>query len=258
MQFVLSKPPLYTKPQSHHTHKTPLLYINLCVPRPRILLSYCLSNSRRSSEDEADNESNITVDSGARVQDPHSANSSVSGVPPSQPLGAAAAAPASAVAPLPPSGIDLEHLEQLSKQSCYDSGIDIREPVPNVQPIPKKAVYSDADIVLSSDWVPPKTIVPTHFSESPPRSTILGQSLDAGTGARKKTSSVSFSVDDEAAQQAQAQAAALAATDKQAEKKNKVTKKNKEWASTGKTLPIQICSYSAETQINLNTIRNRN
>jgi len=65
-------------------------------------------------------------------------------------------------------------------------------------------------------------------------------------------------VDDEAAQQAQAQAAALAATDKQAEKKNKVTKKNKEWASTGKTLPIQICSYSAETQINLNTIRNRN
>nr|XP_036674860.1 nuclear receptor coactivator 7 isoform X15 [Drosophila suzukii] len=186
---------------------------------------WAIPSKDRSSEDEADNESNITVDSGARVQDPHSANSSVSGVPPSQPLGAAAAAPASAVAPLPPSGIDLEHLEQLSKQSCYDSGIDIREPVPNVQPIPKKAVYSDADIVLSSDWVPPKTIVPTHFSESPPRSTILGQSLDAGTGARKKTSSVSFSVDDEAAQQAQAQAAALAATDKQAEKKNKMLKR---------------------------------
>ncbi|XP_017044107.1 uncharacterized protein LOC108090103 isoform X17 [Drosophila ficusphila] len=192
---------------------------------------YCLSTSRRSSEDEADNESNVTVDSGARVQDPHSANSSVSGVPHSQPLAAAAAAPASAVGPLPPSGIDLEHLEQLSKQSCYDSGIDIREsvPVPSVQPIPKKAVYSDADIVLSSDWVPPKTIVPTHFSESPPRSTILGQSLDAGTGGaggvRKKTSSVSFSVDDEAAQQAQAQAAALAATDKQAEKKNKMLKR---------------------------------
>ncbi|XP_070142568.1 nuclear receptor coactivator 7 isoform X3 [Drosophila kikkawai] len=185
---------------------------------------YYLSNSRRSSEDEADNESNITVDSGARVQDPHSATSSVSGIPPSQPLGGAAAA--SAVGPLPPSGIDLEHLEQLSKQSCYDSGIDIREPVPNVQPIPKKTVYSDADIVLSSDWVPPKTIVPTHFSESPPRSTILGQSLDAGTGggARKKTSSVSFSVDDEAAQQAQA-AASAAATDKQAEKKNKMLKR---------------------------------
>lgn len=195
---------------------------------------YCLSNSRRSSEDEGDNESNVTVDSGARVQDPHSANSSVSGVPLSQPpvaaaAAAAAVAPASAVVPLPPSGIDLEHLEQLSKQSCYDSGIDIREPVPNVQPIPKKTVYSDADIVLSSDWVPPKTIVPTHFSESPPRSTILGQSLDAGTGGaggvRKKTSSVSFSVDDEAAQQAQAQSAALAVTDKQADKKNKMLKR---------------------------------
>ncbi|XP_017044095.1 oxidation resistance protein 1 isoform X6 [Drosophila ficusphila] len=192
---------------------------------------WAIPSKDRSSEDEADNESNVTVDSGARVQDPHSANSSVSGVPHSQPLAAAAAAPASAVGPLPPSGIDLEHLEQLSKQSCYDSGIDIREsvPVPSVQPIPKKAVYSDADIVLSSDWVPPKTIVPTHFSESPPRSTILGQSLDAGTGGaggvRKKTSSVSFSVDDEAAQQAQAQAAALAATDKQAEKKNKMLKR---------------------------------
>ncbi|XP_052849248.1 nuclear receptor coactivator 7 isoform X14 [Drosophila gunungcola] len=194
---------------------------------------WAIPSKDRSSEDEADNESNVTVDSGARVQDPHSANSSVSGVPHSQPLGAAAAAaaaaPASVVAPLPPSGIDLEHLEQLSKQSCYDSGIDIREPVPNVQPIPKKTVYSDADIVLSSDWVPPKTIVPTHFSESPPRNTILGQSLDAGTGmaggARKKTSSVSFSVDDEAAQQAQAHAAALAATDKQADKKNKMLKR---------------------------------
>ncbi|XP_039490328.1 nuclear receptor coactivator 7 isoform X23 [Drosophila santomea] len=190
---------------------------------------YCLSNFRRSSEDEGDNESNVTVDSGARVKDPHSANSSVSGVPLSQPPVAAVAAAAAVgpvVAPLPPSGIDLEHLEQLSKQSCYDSGIDIREPVPNVHPIPKKAVYSDADIVLSSDWVPPKTIVPTHFSESPPRSTILGQSLDAGTGGvRKKTSSVSFSVDDEAAQQAQAQAAALAVTDKQAEKKSKMLKR---------------------------------
>nr|NP_730910.2 mustard, isoform U [Drosophila melanogaster]AAN13270.2 mustard, isoform U [Drosophila melanogaster] len=195
---------------------------------------WAIPSKDRSSEDEGDNESNVTVDSGARVQDPHSANSSVSGVPLSQPpvaaaAAAAAVAPASAVVPLPPSGIDLEHLEQLSKQSCYDSGIDIREPVPNVQPIPKKTVYSDADIVLSSDWVPPKTIVPTHFSESPPRSTILGQSLDAGTGGaggvRKKTSSVSFSVDDEAAQQAQAQSAALAVTDKQADKKNKMLKR---------------------------------
>lgn len=208
----------------------------------RQILSYCLSNSRRSSEDEADNESNITVDSGARVQDPQTTGSSASGA---AAAGAGAGAPAAptastsatggAAAPSvlpagiqPPSGIDLEHLEQLSKQSCYDSGIDIREPIPTIQPIPKKTVYSDADIVLSSDWVPPKTIVPTHFSESPPRSTILGgQSLDApGAGPRKKTSSVSFSVDDEAAQQAQAAAAVAAASgDKQAEKKNKVRRR---------------------------------
>ncbi|XP_032595883.1 uncharacterized protein LOC6567756 isoform X7 [Drosophila grimshawi] len=202
---------------------------------------YCLSNSRRSSEDEADNESNLTIDSGARVQETQSAASSISG----QTVTAAGAAPTAAAAAasvagagaaagaavppvagmLPPSGIDLEHLEQLSKQSCYDSGIDIREPVPAIQPIPKKTVYSDADIVLSSDWVPPKNIVPTHFGESPPRGTILGQSLDTG-GARKKTSSVSFSVDDEAAQQAQAQAAAAASSvDKQADKKNKMLKR---------------------------------
>ncbi|XP_060646347.1 nuclear receptor coactivator 7 isoform X23 [Drosophila nasuta] len=201
---------------------------------------YYLSNSRRSSEDEADNESNITVDSGARVQQDavHSATSSLSGGVAAAIAGAAAATAASSASAasatgavglppgvLPPAGIDLEHLEQLSKQSCYDSGIDIREPIPTIQPIPKKTVYSDADIVLSSDWVPPKTIVPTHFCESPPRSTILGQSLDAG-GTRKKTSSVSFSVDDEAAQQAQAAAAAAAAAgDKQADKKNKMLKR---------------------------------
>ncbi|XP_068157968.1 nuclear receptor coactivator 7 isoform X13 [Drosophila tropicalis] len=192
---------------------------------------WAIPSKDRSSEDEGDNESNITVDSGPRVPEALSATSSVS-----QHSGTTATSVASGMAtggqlpplpPLPPpAGIDLEHLEQLSKQSCYDSGIDIREPIPNIQPIPKKTVYSDADIVLSSDWVPPKTIVPTHFSESPPRSTILGQSLDAGVGvggARKKTSSVSFSVDDEAAQQAQA--AAAAATDKQADKKNKMLKR---------------------------------
>ncbi|XP_062126812.1 nuclear receptor coactivator 7 isoform X20 [Drosophila sulfurigaster albostrigata] len=201
---------------------------------------WAIPSKDRSSEDEADNESNITVDSGARVQQDavHSATSSLSGGVAAAIAGAAAATAATSASAasatgavglppgvLPPAGIDLEHLEQLSKQSCYDSGIDIREPIPTIQPIPKKTVYSDADIVLSSDWVPPKTIVPTHFSESPPRSTILGQSLDAG-GTRKKTSSVSFSVDDEAAQQAQAAAAAAAAAgDKQADKKNKMLKR---------------------------------
>lgn len=84
----------------------------------------------------------------------------------------------------------------LTKPSCHDSGIDIRDPVPVpvsipipiVPAIPAKAKYSDADIVLSTDWVPPVTIVPTnvvstHQEESP------------SAGGRKKTSSVSFSLD---------------------------------------------------------------
>ncbi|XP_046805364.1 nuclear receptor coactivator 7 isoform X1 [Lucilia cuprina] len=167
----------------------------------------CLSNSRRSSEDEGDNESNTTADSGARGQDPHSATSSLSGIMANLASGNVNA-------------IDLEELEELSKQACYDSGIDIRDPIPNVQPIPKKTVYSDADIVLSSDWVPPKPITITPLSESPPRS-----SLDAG-GSRKKTTSVSFSVDDE--NQAQAAAGSnnqINQQDKNADKKNKMLKR---------------------------------
>ncbi|KAL9890285.1 TLD domain-containing protein mustard isoform 4-T4 [Glossina fuscipes fuscipes] len=170
-----------------------------------------LSNSRRSSEDEGDNESNATADSGARGQDGHSATSSMSG----------------AIGNLSGAGLasmDLEQLEQLTKQSCYDSGIDIREPIPNVQPIPKKTVYSDADIVLSSDWVPPKPISTTPLSESPPRSSGMPtcQSLDAGTGGtRKKTSSVSFSVDDNS----EGQLTNVMPVDKNADKKNKMLKR---------------------------------
>lgn len=169
-------------------------------------LRICLSNSRRSSEDEGDNESNTTADSGARGQEPHSATSSISGIMANLAGGV-----------LNPS--DLEHLEQLSKQSCYDSGIDIRDPIPNVQPIPKKTVYSDADIVLSSDWVPPKPITITPLGESPPRTS----GLDAGAaiGARKKTTSVSFSVDDNNETQTAAQAQ-IQAEKNAADKKNKV------------------------------------
>nr|XP_036229224.1 oxidation resistance protein 1 isoform X10 [Bactrocera oleae] len=181
---------------------------------------WAIPSKDRSSEDEGDNESQTTIDSGARGQDPHSATSSISGI------GAASGALHL------PGGLalaDLEHLEELAKQSCYDSGIDIREPIANLQPIPKKTVYSDADIVLSSDWVPPKTISPTLMSESPPRSSVLSaQNLDAGTvGGRKKTTSVSFSVDDNNSEQ-QAVAAVTAASaqgDKNAEKKNKMLKR---------------------------------
>lgn len=54
--------------------------------------------------------------------------------------------------------------------------------------MPSKKVYSDADIVLSSDWVPPITIAPTNITTS---------SLDSGPSinGRKKASSVSFSLD---------------------------------------------------------------
>ncbi|XP_076164479.1 TLD domain-containing protein mustard isoform X3 [Ptiloglossa arizonensis] len=82
----------------------------------------------------------------------------------------------------------------LVKLSCHDSGIDIRDPnplFPVVQHIPSKKVYSDADIVLSSDWVPPITIAPTN---------ITTDSLDAASAinGRKKASSVSFSLDSNA------------------------------------------------------------
>ncbi|XP_055685642.1 nuclear receptor coactivator 7 isoform X6 [Lutzomyia longipalpis] len=117
--------------------------------------------------------------------------------------------------------------QQLVKLSCHDSGIDIRDPIslplPPVQQIPTKKVYSDADIVLSSDWVPPLTIAATHFSDSPPKSaqmTLSAQSTaTAGNldqGGRKKTSSVSFSVEDSEHQ----------ATDKMGgDKKNKMLKR---------------------------------
>lgn len=84
---------------------------------------------------------------------------------------------------------------QLIKQSCHDSGIDIRDPNAILPGVQTKKNYSDADIVLSSDWVPPITIAATDFTDSPPR--IQGSILNAENPVvRKKTSSVSFSVDD--------------------------------------------------------------
>lgn len=109
---------------------------------------------------------------------------------------------------------------QLVKQSCHDSGIDIRDPnslpsgaaaagasVPVVAPIPAKKVYSDADIVLSADWVPPLTIAPSHFVDTSPRNSSTTSSqhsslstTQADAAGRKKTSSVSFSVEEHDAQ----------------------------------------------------------
>ena len=91
---------------------------------------------------------------------------------------------------------------QLMKQSCHDSGIDIRDPnLPVV--LHTKKNYSDADIVLSSDWVPPITIAPTDYTDTPSRTSFDTRLTAGGTSlteptvvGRKKTSSVSFSVDD--------------------------------------------------------------
>lgn len=61
-------------------------------------------------------------------------------------------------------------------------------------------MYSDADIVLSSDWVPPLTIAPASIgTDTRSQASSLSQdtvSTASGEGGRKKTSSVSFSVDD--------------------------------------------------------------
>ncbi|KAK9730099.1 LysM domain [Popillia japonica] len=89
---------------------------------------------------------------------------------------------------------EIEDEDPNAKPSCHDSGIDIRDTsIPPVAPValpppapavvPAKKIYSDADIVLSKDWVPPITIAPTHISG------------DAESPARKKTPSVSFSLD---------------------------------------------------------------
>lgn len=88
---------------------------------------------------------------------------------------------------------------QLSKNFYHDSGIDICDSTTTAaNKSNNKKVYSDADIVLSSDWVPPKTLTTTKSIETPSSNTfsnLLSQNVE--TGARKKTSSVSFSVDDD-------------------------------------------------------------
>lgn len=96
-----------------------------------------------------------------------------------------------------------DEISQLTKLSCHDSGIDIRDPATTtiILPIVKKKVYSDADIVLSSEWVPPLTIAATHLTDTSTKITPSGhaaliQQHNLEQGGRKKTSSVSFSVDD--------------------------------------------------------------
>lgn len=65
-------------------------------------------------------------------------------------------------------------------------------------------VFSDADIVMASknEFVPPITVAPTNYlteleQQSGDDAAISGAMLAAAPTSRKKTSSVSFSVDDE-------------------------------------------------------------
>lgn len=124
--------------------------------------------------------------------------------------------------------LDVDTNNQLTKESCHDSGIDIRCPanvaaLPTVQPVAKKKNYSDADIVLSSEWVPPLTIAPTIYTETAPSiqsAQSQAQSNNIELGGRKKTSSVSFSVDD------QEQQGGSTSSDKTSDnKKNKMLKR---------------------------------
>ena len=107
-------------------------------------------------------------------------------------------------------GDNVDRRGQLVKLSCHDSGIDIRDagvsdsvgagphaPAVEQEPIvvaPTKKVFSDADIILASpnDWVPPKTVAQLTAGID----TASSQSNEAFN--RKKTSSVSFSLDSNA------------------------------------------------------------
>lgn len=108
----------------------------------------------------------------------------------------------------------------LVKQSCHDSGIDIRDPP--VLSVPRKTVYSDADILLSeSGFLPPVPVVPLSSDHL----------NDAVQLRKKKTTSVSFSLEDSKEQDTLdnkiAGTTEIQKIDEQAEKQAQETKKNK-------------------------------
>lgn len=83
--------------------------------------------------------------------------------------------------------VENEHSEnqsgRLIKQSCHDSGIDIRDP--SLVGASRKTTYSDADILLSdAEFVPPKPLRP------------LSQGDDESSPSTRKSTSVSFSLED--------------------------------------------------------------
>ncbi|XP_065214762.1 nuclear receptor coactivator 7 isoform X5 [Planococcus citri] len=119
--------------------------------------------------------------------------------------------------------VESEHTDsqsgRLVKQSCHDSGIDIREDRdPSViTPLSRKTTYSDADILLADnvDFIPPKPVRQQSRNEEE-------------TGGQKKISSVSFSLEDnkDGAEQTSKPSSTSEEAEKQAEtKKNKMLKR---------------------------------
>ncbi|XP_045510554.1 oxidation resistance protein 1 isoform X5 [Colias croceus] len=87
-----------------------------------------------------------------------------------------------------PSAAEGEDAAHLVKLSYHDSGIDIRDPMLHVAPNTSKKVYSDADIVLSAEWVPPVCL---PRGEPPLSAPPLGEN----ERAQRKPAAVSFSLD---------------------------------------------------------------
>lgn len=98
---------------------------------------------------------------------------------------------------------DAQHLVKLS---YHDSGIDIRDPLLHVTPANSKKVYSDADIVLSAEWVPPVCLA----RGEPP----LSAPPHSDAERARKTQAVSFSLDNAASKD-----------DAKPDKKNKMLKR---------------------------------
>lgn len=103
------------------------------------------------------------------------------------------------------------------KQSCHDSGIDIRDPP--VLSVPRKTIYSDADILLSeSEFVPPVSIM-----QLPSDHLNLNDTVQL---RKKKQPSVSFSLEDSKEHDTTG-TTEVSKVDEQAEKHAQETKKNK-------------------------------
>ncbi|XKL62053.1 hypothetical protein PGB90_001886 [Kerria lacca] len=113
--------------------------------------------------------------------------------------------------------VESEHSENqtgLTKQSCHDSGIDIRDPFPVGSS--RKTTYSDADILLSEnpEFIPPKPV------------RQLSRTEDENSPNTKKSTSVSFSLEDSKESSLDQPSCKSSSTNEEVEKQAE-TKKNK-------------------------------